>query len=115
MFLLSPPLSLTDVFNYINYGRMEVVYHLNPYATIPYVRAARRPRVLLSNWHELLSPYGPLFTMLTFAIVPLGVAGAFWAVKGILVVRQPRDPLPGLAVRRAARQATRCGRSCSSG
>ncbi len=86
LFLLSPPLSLTDVFNYINYARMEVVYHLNPYATIPISEPHSDPAFLLSNWHELLSPYGPLFTLLTFALVPLGVAGAFWAVKGILVV-----------------------------
>jgi hypothetical protein len=86
VFLLSPPLSLTDVFNYINYGRMEVVYHLNPYATIPTYEPHADLAYLLSNWHELLSPYGPLFTILTFAIVPLGVAGAFWAVKGLLVL-----------------------------
>ena len=83
---LSPPLSLTDVFNYINYGRMGVVYHLNPYATNPYSEPHNDLAFLLSNWHELLSPYGPVFTLLTYAIVPLGVAGAFWAVKGILVV-----------------------------
>ena len=35
IFLLSPPLTLTDIFNYVNYGRMEVVHHLNPYTTIP--------------------------------------------------------------------------------
>ena len=32
---LAPPLALTDIFNYINYGRMEVVHHLNPYTTYP--------------------------------------------------------------------------------
>ena len=31
IFLLAPPLSYTDVFNYVNYGRMGVVHHLNPY------------------------------------------------------------------------------------
>src|SRR5205823_11073327 len=39
-----------------------------------------------SNWHQLLSPYGPLFTLFTFAIVPLGVAASFWAIKGILAL-----------------------------
>jgi alpha-1,6-mannosyltransferase len=34
----------------------------------------------------LLSPYGPLFTLITFAAVPLGVAGAFWAIKGALAL-----------------------------
>ncbi len=85
IFLISPPLALTDMFNYINYGRMEVVHNLNPYTTIPVLEPHTDPSYALSNWHELLSPYGPLFTLLTFAVVPLGVAGSFWALKGILV------------------------------
>jgi hypothetical protein len=84
IFLLAPPLALTDVFNYINYGRMEVVHHLNPYTTIPIAEPHSDPAFELSNWHELLSPYGPMFTILTFALVPLGVAGSFWAIKAIL-------------------------------
>jgi alpha-1,6-mannosyltransferase len=85
IFLLSPPLALTDLFNYINYGRMDVVHNLNPYTSIPIVEPHNDPSYLLSNWHELLSPYGPLFTLLTFVVVPLGVAGSFWALKLILV------------------------------
>ncbi len=85
IFLLAPPMALTDVFNYINYGRMEVVHHLNPYTTYPILEPHSDPSYVLSNWHELLSPYGPLFTLLTFALVPLGVAGSFWAIKTILV------------------------------
>ena len=84
--LLAPPLALTDVFNYVNYGRMEIVDHLNPYTTTPIYEPHTDPSFALSNWHQLLSPYGPLFTMLTFAVVPLGVAGSFWALKGILFV-----------------------------
>jgi hypothetical protein len=86
IFLLSPPLNLTDVFNYLNYGRMEVVYHLNPYTTIPVLEPHSDPTFLLSNWHGLLSPYGPLFTVFTIALVPLGVAGSFWAMKVALML-----------------------------
>jgi hypothetical protein len=86
IFLVAPPMALTDVFNYINYGRMEVVHHLNPYTTIPIVEPHTDPSFVLSNWHQLLSPYGPLFTMLTFAVVPLGVAASFWALKVILAL-----------------------------
>jgi hypothetical protein len=86
VFLLAPPLALTDVFNYINYGRMEVVHHLNPYTTIPISEPHSDPAFALSNWHQLLSPYGPLFTLVTFAVVPLGVAGSFWALKCILAL-----------------------------
>jgi hypothetical protein len=111
IFLLAPPLALTDVFNYINYGRMEVVHNLNPYTTIPILEPHDDPAFVLSNWHELLSPYGPLFTLLTFAVVPLGVAASFWALKGVLMLASlatillvwkcarllGRDPLPAVA------------------
>ena len=83
--LLSPPLALTDVFNYINYGRMGVLHHLNPYTTIPVLEPHSDPSYDLSNWHQLLSPYGPLFTLLTYAVVPLGIAGSLWTIKSLLV------------------------------
>ncbi len=84
IFLLAPPLSYTDVFNYVNYGRMGVVHHLNPYATIPLLEPHGDPSYQLSNWHRLLSPYGPLFTLFTYALVPLGVSASLWALKLIL-------------------------------
>ncbi len=113
IFLLAPPLALTDVFNYINYGRMEVVHHLNPYTTIPILEPHNDPSFVLSNWHQLLSPYGPLFTLLTFAVVPLGVAGSFWALKAILDGSQPGDDPAGVEVARGCSGATRCSRSRS--
>jgi hypothetical protein len=83
---LAPPLSLTDIFNYVNYGRMEIVHNLNPYVTIPMLEPHTDPSFDLSNWHNLLSPYGPLFTILTFALVPLGVAASFWTIKLVLML-----------------------------
>lgn len=83
---LSPPLALTDIFNYINYGRMEVVHNLNPYTTIPVLEPHNDPSYAPSNWHQLLSPYGPLFTLITFVVVPLGVAMSFWLLKGLLML-----------------------------
>ena len=75
-------------------------------------RAPRRSGFVLSNWHQLLSPYGPLFTLLTFAVVPLGVAGSFWALKVLLMLASlamialvwrcakllGRDPRPAIAL-----------------
>lgn len=86
LLVLSPPLSLTDVFNYINYGRMGVVDHLNPYTTIAALEPHGNPSFDLSNWHGLLSPYGPLFTLLTYALVPLGIAGSLWTLKAIMML-----------------------------
>jgi alpha-1,6-mannosyltransferase len=86
IFFLSPPLTLTDVFNYINYARMDVVHNLDPYATIPALGPHGDPSYALSNWHDLLSPYGPLFTIFAFAVAPLSVAAAFWVAKGALAL-----------------------------
>jgi hypothetical protein len=111
IFLLSPPLSFTDVFNYVNYGRMGIVHHLNPYTTVPALEPHGDPSFALSNWHLLLSPYGPLFTLLTYALVPFGVATSFWLLKllfalaslGSLVLLWKcaqllgRSPLPAVA------------------
>ncbi len=84
--LLSPPLSLTDVFNYINYGRMGMLHGLDPYTTIPALGPHSDPSYALSNWHQLLTPYGPLFTLITYAVVPLGLAGSLWTFKALLMV-----------------------------
>jgi hypothetical protein len=84
LFLLAPPLQYTDVFNYINYGRMEIVHHLNPYATVPFLEPHTDPAFAISNWHWLISPYGPLFTLFTYALVPIGVAASFWTLKLLL-------------------------------
>ncbi len=85
IFFLAPPLPLTDIFNYLNYGRMEVVHHLNPYTTIPALEPHNDPTFALSNWHGLESPYGPLLTLIAMAVVPLGVAGSYWALKCALL------------------------------
>ena len=68
---LAPPLQYTDVFNYINYARMGVVHHLNPYTTLPFHGPHTDPAYAISNWHHLLTPYGPLFLKLGSWIVTI--------------------------------------------
>jgi hypothetical protein len=84
LLVLGPPLLSSDVFGYLDWARMGALHGLNPYshdsgsvvsdAVYPFVR-----------WHSLTSPYGPLFTLLSYAIVPLGLAGSFWALKVLTV------------------------------
>jgi hypothetical protein len=54
--------------------------------TIPALEPHGDPAYALSNWHHLLSPYGPLFTLFTFALVPLGVVASFWVFKVVLML-----------------------------
>jgi hypothetical protein len=84
IYFLAAPLQYTDIFNYINYARMGVLHNLNPYVTPPILGPHNDATFAISNWHWLVSPYGTLFTLLTYALVPLGVAGGFWTLKLIL-------------------------------
>ena len=81
-FLLAPPFRLTDVFNYLGYARLDVLAHADPYVVLPLAGHAD-PVFAYSNWHRLLSPYGPLFTLITLPTARLPLATAFWAYKGL--------------------------------
>jgi glycosyl transferase family 87 len=82
IFTLAPPLLSTDIFNYIAYARMGVLYHLNPYvhgaAAIP-LDPSFPPSGHL--WNHTPTAYGPLFTLLSYSFVHLGVGGEMWALK----------------------------------
>ena len=80
--LLGPPLLSADVIGYLDWARMGALHGLSPYthdsgsvvsdAVFPFVR-----------WDRFTSPYGPLFTLLSYAVVPLGLPGSLWALKAI--------------------------------
>ncbi len=84
LFTLAPPLFSTDIFNYIAYSRMGVLHGLNPYqhgaAAIP-LDPSYAPSGHL--WDHTPTAYGPLFTLLSYGLVPLGVAGEMWALKAL--------------------------------
>jgi hypothetical protein len=77
---LGPPLLSADVIGYLDWARMGALHGLSPYthdsgsvvsdAVFPFVR-----------WARFTSPYGPLFTLLSYAYVPPGLAGSLWALK----------------------------------
>jgi hypothetical protein len=77
--LLSPPLQLEDVFNYLGYARLGALHGLNPYTHVM-AQAALDPVYLLTTWHRLQSPYGPLFTA-TYPVALLPLPVAYWVLK----------------------------------
>jgi alpha-1,6-mannosyltransferase len=80
-FLLAPPLLSSDVFGYIDWARLGVVHGLDPYAHGS-LAAPHDPAFQYFRWRtEMPSPYGPAFTLASYATAPLGVAGALWAFK----------------------------------
>jgi len=101
---LGPPLISQDVFGYLAFARLGVLHGLDPYTHI----AAEAPTDAVFHfigWPFQNSPYGPLFTLLSYALVPLGPAGALWAFKAIAVLASLG------AVALTARAASRLGQS----
>jgi hypothetical protein len=80
--LLAPPLFSGDVFGYLGFARLDVLHGLSPYSHVAATAPADAIYPLL-GWRNLTTPYGPLFTLLSDALVPLGIAGGVWAFKAI--------------------------------
>lgn len=78
--LLSPPMQLSDIFNYLGYARLGALHGLNPYRhTI--LQEMFDPVYGYSSWHNLRSPYGPLFTALSYPLAFVSLPVAYWAIK----------------------------------
>lgn len=112
VFALAPPLLSQDVFSYIAYARIGVEHGLNPYDTAP-LSIFGDPVFGFAGSKSASSVYGPLFTLGTYPLVPLGVPAGLWTLKGLMAAaslgvvalvwltarRLDRDPvLPALAV-----------------
>lgn len=102
--LLGPPLISQDVFGYLAFARLGALHGLDPYTHFP-AEAPGDAIFPFIGWPFQHSPYGPLFTLASYATAPLGLAGGLWALKALSV-------LCGLAaVWLTARAAARLGRS----
>jgi alpha-1,6-mannosyltransferase len=83
LFALAPPLLSTDVFNYIAYGQMGPA-GMNPYAHGPALLTGQPIYPYIGHlWQYTPSAYGPLFTLFTYLLAPLGIAGALWTIKAV--------------------------------
>lgn len=78
--VLSPPLALSDVFNYIGYARLGALHGLNPYT---HVIADERldPVYWYVTWRNYHSPYGQVFTLLSYPLGGLSLPAALWVLK----------------------------------
>jgi hypothetical protein len=82
--LLSPPMQLSDLFNYLGYARLGALHHLNPYRNV-INQEMFDPVFGYSSWHNLRSPYGPLFTALTYPLAFVSLPVAYWVLKVVTV------------------------------
>lgn len=82
--LLAPPLLSTDVFSYQAYARIGALYGGNPYLQGPHVIALDPIYPFIgSKWVSVPTAYGPLFTMLSYALAPLSIPAGILAYKAI--------------------------------
>ena len=79
---VGPILISTDVFSYIAYARMGVEHGLNPYLHGP-AAISHDPvfQYVGHDWRRVATAYGPLYTLISYPLAPLGVVGAVWAMK----------------------------------
>jgi hypothetical protein len=79
---LGPVLLSTDVFSYIAYARMGVEHGVNPYLHGP-VAIVSDPvfKYVGHDWLTVATAYGPLYTLLSYPLAPLGLLGALWGMK----------------------------------
>jgi hypothetical protein len=82
--LAGPVLFSQDLFGYLSYARLGALHGLDPY-THTSAAAPGDGVYRFLGWHGVSSPYGPLFTLGTYALVPLGVAGGVWGLKTLAV------------------------------
>jgi hypothetical protein len=83
--LLGPPLLSQDVFGYLAFARMGALHGLDPYTRLP-SEAPTDAVFGFIGWPFQHSPYGPLFTLASYAAAPLGAAGGLWAFKAVAVL-----------------------------
>ena len=82
--LLGPPLISQDVFGYLGFARLGALHGLDPYTHVA-AQASGDEVFWFVGWPYQHSPYGPLFTLLSYAAAPLGLAGGLWALKAVAV------------------------------
>ena len=113
LFTLAPPILSPDVFGYLAYARMDVLYGLNPYVNLPEI-----PSDDVVRLHPLARAAQPVRTAVHGAHLPRRVPGRGRRAVDAQGRHRPGVARPGGAgvVERApARDRPRRSRRCSSG
>jgi alpha-1,6-mannosyltransferase len=82
--LMGPPLQLNDVWNYLGYARLGALHGLNPYTHVISAESYD-PIFRFTTWWNLSSPYGPLFTVMSYPLAWLPLPVAYWVLKTAVV------------------------------
>ncbi len=85
LLMLAPPFQLTDMGNYLGYARLGGLHGLNPYTHV-IGQEMHDPIYHFATWNNLHSPYGELFTALSYPLAFLPIPVAYWIVKVVTVL-----------------------------
>lgn len=80
--VLGPPLISQDVFGYLAFARMGALHGLDPYTHFA-AEAPTDPVFPFVGWPFQHSPYGPLFTLASYATAPFALATGLWMFKAL--------------------------------
>jgi hypothetical protein len=83
--MLGPPFQLTDTFNYLGYARLGGLHGMNPYTHV-IGQEMHDPIYHFATWDNLHSPYGELFTALSYPLGFVSIPVAYWIVKVVTVL-----------------------------
>jgi hypothetical protein len=83
--VLGPPLLSQDVFGYLSFARLGALHGLDPYTSVP-AQAPTDAVFPFIGWPFQHSPYGPLFTLGSYPLAQLGLAGGLWALKAVSAI-----------------------------
>jgi hypothetical protein len=107
VFLIAPPLYSADVFGYVSFARLGAVHGLSPYVHVPSA-VPHDAAIPWIRWPDIHTPYGPLWTLASYAVAPMSIAASLWTLKVVTALaslgcvaltwkaaeRLGRDPLP---------------------
>ncbi|MGD0196694.1 MAG: glycosyltransferase 87 family protein [Solirubrobacteraceae bacterium] len=81
--MLAPPLLSGDVMGYISFARLGALHGLSPYSHTANATPSDPiyPYLTWRGASAVTSPYGPLFTIASYALAPLSIAAALWTLK----------------------------------
>ncbi len=85
LLMLGPPFQLTDMGNYLGYARLGGLHGMNPYTHV-IGQEMHDPIYHFATWNNLHSPYGELFTALSYPLAFLPIPVAYWIVKVVTVL-----------------------------
>lgn len=81
--IIAPVVTSPDLFSYIAYARMGVIYHLNPLTAVPH-DIWRDPVYVNIYWIDQPSAYGPVYLFITYALQ--GLTNLLFGVNNIVAM-----------------------------